>query len=344
MSEVQRLIRPTMKDVAAEAAVSLKTVSRALGGEPGVKTATRERVVAAAAGLGFRRNDLAASLRRLDRSMATVGLVIEDLANPFYAAVMRGVESVVRAHGNVLLVASSEEDSTLEREIVGTFLSRRVDGLIVVPASPDQSYLARDRAAGLAVVYLDRPPTLADADCVLAANASGAADAVRHLIELGHRRIGYVGDVRSIYTARERHRGYVRALRQASIEPDPALVRHAVADADRAAAVVAELLADPRPPTAIFAGNNRCTIGAVRALAGLRPQIGLVGYDDFELADLLDPPVTVVANDARALGRAAAERLLARIDGDSSEPQRIVLPARLIVRERGPLGDAAGTP
>ncbi|MGI8868168.1 MAG: LacI family DNA-binding transcriptional regulator [Mycobacteriales bacterium] len=333
MSLPARVARPTMKDVAAEAAVSLKTVSRALGNEPGVRTATRERVVAAANRLGFRRNDLAASLRRLDRSMATVGLVIEDLGNPFYASVMRGVEAEMRARGHVLLVASSEEDSTLEREIVDTFLSRRVDGLIVVPASRDQSYLARDRAAGVAVVYLDRPPEPLVADCVLADNATGATEAVGHLLELGHRRIGYVGDADTLFTMQERYGGYRSALVAAGIALDEQIVRHGAADVVRAEAAVAELLAVASPPTAIFAGNNRCTVGAVRALHGRRPAFGLVGYDDFELADLLDPPVTVIANDARALGRVAAQRLLARLDGDERSPRRIVLPTKLIVRD-----------
>jgi LacI family transcriptional regulator len=204
-----------------------------------------------------------------------------------------------------------------------------------VPASSDQSYLRRDLEAGLAVVFVDRPPTPLDADCVLSANSPGAALAVRHLLDAGHRRIGYVGDSRSIYTARERHRGYVRALRAAGIEEDETIVRRDISDADAARVAVEELVHAADPPTAIFAGNNRCTIGAVRALYGQRLPVALVGYDDFELADLLDPPVTVVANDALGLGRAAAERLFARIDGNDEPPRRIVLPARLIVRGSG---------
>lgn len=330
-----RSTRPTMRDVAARAGVSLKTVSRVLNGEPAVHPKTRDRVLGAATALGFRRNDIAASLRRLGQSMETIGVVIEDVANPFYGAMLRGVEEVTRARGYLLITASSGEDAVLERETLSAFLSRRVDGLIVVPAGTDHSYLAADQAQGTALVFADRPAGGLQADCVLGDNANAAADAVWHLQRYGHRRIGFVGDDPELYTAQERFSGYQVALRRAEIPLDRALVRQGVPDVEAAYAATDDLIRIPDPPTAILTGNNRATIGTVRRLRQCRHGIALIGFDDFELADVLDPPVTVVTHDARSLGRAAAGRLLARLDGDASPPQTIRLPATLIERGSG---------
>lgn len=328
-----------MRTVAAASGVSLKTVSRALGGEPGVHEDTRAAVLAAAAKLGFRRNDLAASLRRRDGTVAAVGLITEDVGNPFYAVLTRGVEEVSRTRDCVLLTASSDEDPVLEREILGAFLARRVDGMIVVPAGDDHSYLARDLAAGTALVFVDRPATGLWTDSVVSANARGSADAVRHLLEHGHRRIGFVGDLRSLYTAKQRYLGYRRALRAAGIPMDAGIVRRDCRDVEQARAAAAQLLAAAEPPTAIFTANNRATVGVLRhARSGEDPHgrsVAVVGYDDFELADLMDPPVTVVGTDAHELGRAAAERLFARLDGDRRTPETLVLPAVLTPRGSG---------
>jgi LacI family transcriptional regulator len=329
--------RPTMRDVAAAAGVSIKTVSRALNDESGVQQETRARVHAAATELGFRRNDIAASLRRIGQSMATIGLLIEDVSNPFYAAVIRGVEEIARDHEYLLIAASSDEDAELERETLSAFLSRRVDGLIVVPAGGDHSYLAPDLARGTTVVFADRPARGVQADAVVVDNVRGAAEGVRHLIARGHRRIGYIGDLPGLYTARERYRGYTNALRSAKIRLDHALVRQGAHDVETAAGAAAELLALPDPPTAIFAGNNRATIGVLRQLRQHGRRIALVGFDDFELSDVLDPAVTVVACDARAVGRAAAERLFDRLAGDSGPASTIVLPTTLTARGSGEL-------
>jgi LacI family transcriptional regulator len=326
-----------MKDVAAVAGVSVKTVSRALNDESGVQQATRDRVQAVARQLGFRRNDIAASLRRLGQSMATVGLLIEDVSNPFYAAVTRGVEEITREHEYLLIAASSDEDPELERETLSAFLSRRVDGLIVVPAGGDHSYLAPDVARGTPMVFADRPAAGVDADAVVVANVRGAADGVRHLIGYGHSRIGYVGDIPGLYTARERYRGYTNALRSAKLGLDKELVRQGAHDIESAARAAAELLAVADPPTAIFAGNNRATIGVLRQLRQSGTRVAVVGFDDFELADVLDPAVTVVGCDARALGRAAAERLFARLAGDNSPVNTTVVPTTLIERGSGEL-------
>jgi LacI family transcriptional regulator, galactose operon repressor len=330
--------RATMIDVAARAGVSLKTVSRAINGEPGVSEATIEKVRAAAAELRYARNDLAASLRQGSRS-DTIGLVTEDVANPFYSAIAKAVEDSARARGCLLITASAGEDPERERELVSAMLRRRVDAILIVPASTDHRYLESDGLLGRAV-FLDRPPAQVGADAVLVANAAGAQHAVEHLLAHGHRRIAFLGDDLRVSTARERLAGYRAALAQAGIAAEERLISVANHTSDAARQSLSALLAldgDLRP-TALLAGNNRCTIGALQALGGPpseRRGVALVGFDDFELAELLG--VTVVRTDPSRIGRLGAELAFARMDGDTRRPQRHVLEAEIVPRGSGEL-------
>jgi LacI family transcriptional regulator len=326
-----RTTRPTMRDVAVLAGVSLKTVSRVINAEPGVAAATAERVEAAIAELRFQRNDLARSLRQ-GRTSSTLGLVIEDVANPFYSAIAQAVESAARDHGYLLITASCEEDPARERELVQALLRRRVDALLLVPAARDHSYLARDATP---VVFLDRPPVGLEADCVLLDNLGGALRAVEHLLAHGHERIALIADPDRLFTAHERVAGYRQALEAAGVPIHDELVRLGSHDSAQAEAVVHELLALPadRRPTALFAGNNRNTVGALRALRDADTPLALVGFDDFELADLLG--TTVVCHDSASLGAHAAELAFDRLQGATREPRRVVVETELIVRGSG---------
>jgi LacI family transcriptional regulator len=339
LSERDADVRPraTIRDVAALAGVGLKTVSRVINGEPGVSPELTARVRDAAERLDFRPNLGARSLRRAGGKTATIGLLLEDVSNPFSAAIHRAIENVARARGVAVFTASVDEDPERERALVQAFVARRVDGLVMVPAGVDQSYLLSEVRAGLSLVFLDRPPGYLDADVVLAANQAGAEDAIRHLVAQGHRRIAYFGDLLSISTARERHAGYEAGLREAGIAVDPALVLHDLHSSDLAEAAAADLFRRADPPTAVFASQNLVTIGAVRALqtAGRQHDIALVGFDEVPLADLLEPGLTVVAQDVLAIGRGAVEQLFRRLDGDRSPTVRLVVPTRLIARGSG---------
>jgi LacI family transcriptional regulator len=322
-----------MEDVAEAAEVSLKTVSRVVNGEPGVAPAKAERVRLAISELGFRRNDMARALRRGQVSR-TLGLVIEDVANPFYSAISRGVEEETRERGFLVIVGSSDEEPERERLLLHLLCERRVDGLLVVPAGDDHRFLTPEVEHGVPVVFIDRPPGRIEADVILLDNVGGARLAAEHLLAHRHRRIAIVADAQAISTAAERHRGYCEALGEAGIGVDPDLVRLGAHDTMAAERAVRELLAVPDPPTAFFTGNNRTTIGALRALLGKGP-VALVGFDDFELAELVSPAVTVIAYDAAELGRCAARLLLQRLSGDARPPQRIVLPTTLVARGSG---------
>jgi LacI family transcriptional regulator len=328
-----------MHDVAALAGVSLKTVSRVVNGEAGVSTELTDRVNRAAAQLDFRPNLAASSLRRADGKTDTIGLLLEDVANPFSSAVHRAIEDAARRRGVLVLASSLDEDAERERLLTRAFVSRRVDGLIIVPAGPDQSYLLSERRAGLALVFIDRPPGFLDADAVLAANREGARTGVRHLLEHGHRRVAFLGDMRSISTARDRFVGYGDALRGAGIALDASLVRHEIRSIEQADAVTRELLmGEPGlAPTALFTSQNLITIGAIKALRDLGRQhtVALVGFDDVLLGEFLEPGLTVVAGDPMAVGEAASDLLFRRLDGDTSPTQRRIIPTRLIVRGSG---------
>jgi LacI family transcriptional regulator len=322
-----------MVDVGQLAGVSLKTVSRVVNGESGVSVATVEKVLAAAAELRYERNDLAASLRQGDRSH-TLGLVIEDVGNPFYSVIAQAVEESARERQSLLITASAREDPVRERELVIAMLRRRVDALLIVPAGPDHRYLQEAGLQGR-TVFLDRPPVRTAADTVLIDNSAGARQGVAHLLAHGHRRIAFVGDSRRLYTARERLKGYRRALAAAGVAPDADLIAMDSSTSHAAIAAVTRLLTLPRArrPTAIFGGNNRCTVGALHALRAGRRNLGLVGFDDFELADLLE--VSVVRTDPYRLGQLGAELAFGRMDGDVRRPQRVVVPVELVPRGSG---------
>ena len=338
--------RPTMKDVASLAGVSLATVSRVINGNEDVRPDLAARVRDAVGVLGYRRDLTASTLRRTDRISSTIGLIIEDVSNPFFTAVHRGVEEVARANGVLTFAASSDEEPLRERELADAFAARGVDGLIVVPCSGDQGYLVRERDSGTPLVFADRPPRFLDADAVVADNAGGARAGVEHLIHAGHRRIGFLGDRPTVFTAVERRRGYREALALAGIERDTALERLGLSDSDSAESAVEELLSAPEPPTALFTAQNLITIGAIRALRtrGAQHRIAVVGFDDVTLADMVEPGITVVMQDPYALGRRAAELLFSRLDGFKGDSRLDVLPTQLVARGSGeiaPIGEPA---
>jgi LacI family transcriptional regulator len=325
--------RPTMKDVAIAARVSLKTVSRVVNREPCVTEGTEQRVRDAIEALGFRRNESARLLRT--GQAATVGLVLEDIGDPFYSALSRGVESVARSRGSLLISGSSDADPATEHLLASTLCARRVAGLIIVPASGDHRFLVPEMKAGVPVVFADRPPSQIDADTVLSDNAGGARNGTAHLIAGGHRRIGYIGDSPGIFTARERYRGYLSAMSAADLPVADTWVEMRTPTGASVRGALERMLADPEPVTAIFCGNNRVSVLALHVLAAPRRTVAMVGFDDFELADLLG--ITVIAQNTAELGRRAAELLFQRLDGDNSPAQRIVIPTRVIGRGSGEL-------
>ena len=331
--------RATMKQVAALAGVSLSTVSRVVNEDPKVRPELAARVHDAVAALGYRHNVSASALRRADGLSASIGVIVEDVSNPFFSSVQRGIEEVARERGVLTLAGSSDEQPDRERRLAEAFGARGVDGLIITPAAVDHGFLLRDRAAGMALVFVDRPGRFIDADAVLTDNAGGAEQAVEHLIAAGHRRIAFLGDRPSIHTASERLRGYEQAHARHGLRVDPALVRHTLTRGTDAYEATRTLLLRDAPPTAIFTSQNLITIDAVRALheLGLQHRVALVGFDDVVLADVVEPGLTVVAQNPCELGRQAAQLLFSRLDGDVGPSREIVIAPMLVQRGSGEL-------
>ncbi len=328
-----------MKQVASLADVSLSTVSRVVNEDPKVRPDLTARVRDAVAALGYRHNTTASALRRADGLSASIGVIVEDVSNPFFSAVQRGIEEVARERGVLTLAGSSDEQPERERRLAEAFGARGVDGLIIAPAAHDHGFLLRDRAAGMALVFVDRPGRFIDADSVLTDNAGGARQAVEHLIAQGHRRIAFLGDRPQIHTAAERLRGYEQAHAGHGLAIDRALVRHTLTRRTDASRATRALLLRDEPPTAIFTSQNLITIDAVRALheLGLQHRVALVGFDDVALADVVEPGLTVVAQDPAELGRRAAQLLFARLDGDDAPSHEVIIAPTLVRRGSGEL-------
>ena len=334
--------RATMKDVAALARVSLKTVSRVINDEPTVNPELVERVRRAAGQLHYQPNFGASALRRRDGRSSTIGVLLEDLSNPFSATIYRAVEEMAIARGVSVLGGSFDEDPRRELELTASMSRHRVDGVIIAPASRDHQYLRQEQMAGVPFVFVDRPPYLLDADAVLSDSREGSAQAVMHLVALGHRRIAFLGDLVTIHTAQERFQGYCDALASVGLTPEDSLVARNLRTIDAAEIVAGRFLDNEDPPTAFFAGQNLLTIGAVRAIRerGMQQRVAIVGFDDFLLADLLEPGVTVVAQDPVSIGREAAALLFARIDGDDSPSKKKIVETTFICRGSGEIGVA----
>ena len=329
--------RSTMRDVAALAGVSLKTVSRVINGETGVARTTIDRVTAAADSLHYLPDTTAANLARGDRGSHSIALLIASVDDPFSGAVFRGVEEVALTRHVAVFAASTEGRPEAEDRLVRAFASRNVDGLIITPTAQDHRALADLLAPRMPCVYADRDPVGIAADVVTSDNRNAGRRAVEHLLEHGHKRIGLIMDETFVSTALERELGYRDAMAAAGVPIDEKLIARGVATEALGEVAAWRLLGLAQPPTALFAARNMASVGAVRVLkqAGLADRIALVGMDDIELSDMIEPPLTIMRQNPVAMGRLAATRLFARLDGDDSPPQRMLVPTELVVRGSG---------
>jgi LacI family transcriptional regulator len=329
----------TMKDVAHRAGVSTATVSRALSGvADAVRPATRERVLQAVAELAYHPNHLPRNMRQ--RSSRTLGLVITDIANPFFTAIVRGCEDVAQSQGYSFLLANTDEDAAKEEQTLRTMASERVAGVILASADEASEPIRRLLGSRIPVVALDRRIDGVAVDTVTSDNDSGAYDATKHLLDLGHERIGLVAGPETISSMRERTAGYTRALRSHGITET--LVSAGDLRERSGYTATLQLLDLPEPPTAIFSANNLMTIGVLAALRerglSVPDEISLIGFDDLPTAELLQPPLTVVAQPTYQLGARAAELLLQRVRNPDAPVQEIVLAPQLVLRaSTGPL-------
>jgi LacI family transcriptional regulator len=325
--------RSILRDVATTAGVSLRTASRVLNDDPRVAATTRERVQRVMRDLRYTPDLMARSLR--GGTDATIGLVVESIGDPFFASLIEAVEDAGSERGRSVLVASTHGDQERESRVLRELLHRRVSGLLVVPTAGDHSWLAD---AAPALVLVDRPASGLDADVVRIDDQQAACHAVSHLIAHGHRRVAYIGDYSNVVTAAARLAGYRQALIDRGLPVPEHLVHADCPTADAAAAAMSSLLAQADPPTAIFSAATRCSLGVVPTMHREgRTDVALVGFGDFAMADALDPAVSVVDHDGAVVGRAAAARLLRRIQEPELAAATVHVPVALLERGSGEL-------
>lgn len=327
----------TRKDVAKRARVSVATVSYVINDGPRpVSEETREKILQAIKELDYHPNMLARSLKT--RRTFSIGLVVSDILNPFWSTVAKGAEDAVRSAGYDLILCNSDEDPDRELAYLRILQGKQVDGILLVPTGGNRQFITSIVARGKPLVQLDRRLEGLDVDTVQADNEAGAYEAVRHLIDLGHTRIGLMHPPSHLTPGRGRRRGYEQALIESGLPLKPELMREGSFKEDSGYTLAQEVLALTPPPTALFIGNNRLALGVLRVLKerGLRmpDDIALCVFDDLEYYALMTPSITAVDQPAYEIGQKGVELLLSRIDDDEvQEPRLILLKPRLHIRE-----------
>lgn len=334
----------TLGDVAKRAGVSMMTVSRVINNSGYISQETRQRVEQAISDLGYVPNALARSLRF--KQTKTLALILTDITNPFFTTVARGVEDAASEQGFSVMFCNTDESQADEAEYLNVIVQKQVDGVLLVPAesAPDSARFLRER--NVPFVVLDRRIRGDEVDNVRGDSEQGAYDLTRHLLSLGHRRIGMLSGPSIVTTAADRVAGFRRALVEAGVPVDDHLILEGSYSLDGGYTLAEQMLRLDPHPTALVAANNFIAIGALRALraAGLRVphDLSLVAFDDLPASMVIDPFITVVSQPAYEMGQKATALLLERLAGDGPDtPQEIILPTQLIVRESSgpPPGD-----
>jgi LacI family transcriptional regulator len=328
----------TVHDVARRAGVSTSTVSHVVNNTRFVSDELRKRVLSAMHELEYTPN-AAARMLSLRRSH-TIGVIVSDIRNPFFASVARGVEDVAQEQGYTLVLCNSDENALRETACLNALETRAVDGVLLASAGVADEHLARLVRAGYPIVLVDRDLPELGAPAVLLNNEGAAYSAVWHLITRGHKRIAMLSGRAAISTTTERVAGYRRALNEARIEVDDRLIVSGASTSEGGAIAANAVLDLDEPPSAIFSGNNLMSIGAVQTIVNrgllVPDDMALVGFDDFPFpwSDAFRPRLTTVAQPTYELGRRAAELLVQRLKGSrSASAERVVLDGKLVVRE-----------
>jgi DNA-binding LacI/PurR family transcriptional regulator len=325
---------PSIKDIARIAGVAHSTVSRALRNSPLVNRETVERIQRIATEAGYRTSAAARSL--VTRRSDTIGVVVTNIADPFVAGVVSGIEESADQHGLSVFLANSNAEPEREVRVARKFEERRVDGIIVTASRVGAQYVPLFSHMQVPIVLLNNQHPSQFAHSVMIANVQASLDATRHLIALGHRRIAYLGDRYGYQSDAERYTGYRQAVEERYLPFEPLLVAHGDGKPEGAETAIADLLVLPQPPTAVFCYNDLSALGAMRQIRnrGLRipADISVVGFDDLYISQYTDPPLTTVRQPMRQMGRMAMETLL-QIFAGAESGHDIKVPGELIVRQ-----------
>ena len=329
--------KSSIREVAKRAGVSLGTVSNVLNRPEIVAEETRERVKSAIEEIGFVRNGSARQLRA--GTSQHIGLIVLDVANPFFTEVARGVEDLANQAGYVVILCNSDDSVEKEKHYLHVLEEQRTQGVLITPVQSDASYLQQFRQRGIAVVLLDRTSRIKDMCSVAVDDVRGGEIAAAHLLAQGHERIAFVHGPLSIRQCADRKRGVLRAMKSAGLDPERAVVdiTTAAQSAREGEMVVEQLLSARIKPTAVFCANDLLALGLMRGLIkrgiSIPRDMAMVGYDDVEFASVLSTPLTSIRQPKYELGRAAAELLLDEANNPAShQHQHIMYQPELIMR------------
>ena len=326
--------RPTQKDIAELAGVSITTVSHVVNGTRAVAPETKAAVLQAIEDTGYTGDVIARSL--VTGGTRSIGVAISLLANPYFAALMQAIEREAALAGYTVLLADTHDSVETERDTVRTLRSRRVEGLLLTPSHGDGSVITELVSLGIPLVLVDRVTVRTDVDQIGAENIQATSALTEHLASHGHRRIGFVSGTPGLSTSEERTLGYRLGLGRGGLSWNPELVASGQSVKDGAAAALRALMRLPEPPTALVVGNDSMMVGVLQEARRLGVKVGydlaVVGYDDAEWADLVEPPLTTMAQPIEEIGRNAVRLLLARIADPSRPPETRRLPPHLMHR------------
>ncbi|MDT8910622.1 LacI family DNA-binding transcriptional regulator [Amycolatopsis sp. PS_44_ISF1] len=333
-----RSSRPTQRDIAELAGVSITTVSHVVNGTRAVAEDTKAAVLRAIEATGYTGDAIARSL--VTGGTRSIGMAISLVANPYFAALMQAIEREASASGYTVILADTHDTVATERDVVRALRSRRVDGLLITPAPGDGSVIGELVSLDVPTVLIDRLATRGDVDQVGAENIQATSALTAHLASLGHRRIGMVSGVPGLTTSEERVLGYRLGLGRSGLSWSPDLVACGNSSREGGALAVSTLLALPEPPTALVVANDSMMVGVLHEARRRGLRIGrdlpVVVYDEVEWADLVEPPLTTMAQPIEDIGRQAVRLLLARL----ADPARAAETVRLspTLRHRGSCG------
>ncbi len=324
-----------MRDVAEHAGVSATTVSHVLNETRPVSDKLRRRVLAAIDELGYQPNALARSLRR--KQTHTIGIIVPDSANPFFAEVARGVEDTSFEQDYSVVLCNSDDDLDKERLYANVLAKKQVDGILFLSTGKSPEHIQALQARGMPLVIVDQEVPGVTVDSVLIDNAWGGWLATHHLVELGHRRIGCITGPSNITPSAHRITGYLKAVRESGIPVDETLIVKGDFQHESGYLVARQLLAMNDPPTAIFACNDLMAVGAISAALELGRQVpadlSIVGFDDVRLASFANPPLTTIVQPKYEMGMLATTMLLERIHERDMPARQVVLETSLLIRQ-----------
>ena len=326
----------TIRDVAEATGFSVNTVSRALNDKPDVNAETKRAILETAKKLGYRPNKLARGLR--SNKTQTIGVVVTDVANPFFGALVKGVEETAREHGYSIILQDTDEDYEREEEAIQVMLAEQVDGLLITPVQTKRKTIERLKKAGLPFVLLGRYFDDLETDYVVTDDVQGGFLATEHLIKQGHERIALINGPLYISSARERLQGYKKALVNYEIDLDAALLKSGAVTIEDGYNFAKSLLAQNPQPTAVFAYSDFVALGVMKAIReaglGIPGDIAVVGYDDVDFSSCLEVPLTTVRIPKKALGKKATELLENKLKNEEDTSRaEIKLDVQLIIRK-----------